>query len=389
MTGRLRPELRGWVLDGVLAFALASAALIESQQPGRGYTRPVLMTVCALLVTLPLVARRRFPVPVALFVAAVGIAEALTVQVPASAIQFVASLVALYTVVSRTSRQAAVFVGGVSVAAAAVIEIRDPSTRSVFEALPVFAILAAVVLLAVVVRRSRQQAQRLARLAEELASSRAEAERLAAAGERVRIARDMHDLLAHSVSVMVLQVGAARMALHEREPMVRQILAGVEEVGRDGMDELRTILGVLREGSPALAGRSPAGQLDRLVGSMRDAGMTVTVDSVVVLDDLRPAVGAAVLRLVQEGLTNVLKHAGPVAAHVRIDSEASEVAVTVTNAISGTAAVLPAGGHGLVGLRERADGLNGTLSAAPLPDGGWQIRGTFPLVAPSSAEMPA
>lgn len=384
----MEPKLVRWrradVWDLALAVALAAAALIEARQPGRTYSHPTVMTVASMLITLPLAWRRRAPVTVALFVALAAMVEALLVTVPASAVLFIASLIAVYTVVNRCRPRMWWVVVPVGLVAAAVTEIRDPATHSVFEALPTFAVIAAVVLLAVVVRRSREQSARLQVLAADLAESRAEAEELAKAGERLRIAREMHDVLAHSVSVMVLQTGAARMALHDHEPRIRDLLAGIEEVGRDALEELRSILGVLRDVSAATIPTHRA-RLDKVVETMRSAGLPVHLQLAVDLDVLPDPMGVAVVRVVQEGLTNALKHGAAPATTVDISEADGQVKVVVANQgePGPSGGSLPAGGHGLLGVAERVHTLGGTMQAGPRSGGGWQLRASLPAADPA------
>ena len=315
---------------------------------------------------------------IAVFVAVVATVEASLVSVPASAILFVAALVAIYTVVGQCPPRRWLVIVPVSLVAATVTELRDLATRSVVEALPTFAVIGAVVVLAVVVRRSREQSARLTVLAIELARSRAEAQELATIAERLRIARDMHDVLAHSVSVMVLQTGAARMALHDREGMVRTLLVGIEDVGRDALQELRSILGVLRD-NPSSASTHADG-LNKVVDTMRSAGLQVELDVRIAIDRLVDGVGEAVVRVVQEGLTNSLKHGAGAAATVLIDATDTGVQVSVRDrggAVRGSA-VLPAGGHGLLGITERVTNAGGSVEFGPLAGGGWQLAASIP-----------
>ena len=382
MTWIARRGDRKQIMDIALAVVMAVAALVEATQPGRGYSHPAVMVPAALLVTVPLAWRRRAPFAVLLVVGTVGTIEAMLVTVPASAIQFVASLIAIYTVASLCRRRVQLYAIPVVLVAATVTMIRDPATHSVVEALPTYGIIVAVVLLAQVVRRSREQAVRLRQLAAELLDSRAEAVELAAAAERLRIAREMHDVLAHSVSVMVLQTGAARMALRDGEPRVRELLGGVENVGREALEELRVILGLLRDvvaplPSGLITGETP---LDRLVETMRAAGLPLTVRGDSQLEAVPHALRQTAFRVVQEGLTNALKHADAAPTTVEISLDARAMVVQVSDEggpVPGPA--LPSGGHGLVGVRERVHDVGGVVSCGPTPGGGWQLRAVLPL----------
>src|ERR1700712_362467 len=270
---------RPLLADSLLAVLVATFTLLESTQPGRVDSRPAILVPAALLTTLPLALRRRAPAAVLLLMLAVNTAAALAVTATASAGLFVALLIGVYTVFTRCSVQRRLAFLPVLLVGSAVQMARDPATRSVVEALPTFAILAAVIMLAQVVRRSREQAARLRLLTVELEESRAEAEELVVTAERLRIAREMHDILAHGVSVMVLQTGAARMALHDAAPQVRGILNDVEDLGRNALAELHDILGLLREpaSSPKVLGAATE-DLDRLLGVMRAAGVRPVLD---------------------------------------------------------------------------------------------------------------
>lgn len=377
MWSRAQWARRPAVADALLAGAAAIAALTESTQPGRGYSAPALMVPAALLVTLPLALRRRAPLPVLLVATAAATGLALVSRTPASAVQFVALLVALYTVAVQSGRRAVLAAVAVAAVGATITALKDPATHSVLEAVPTFVVIAAVVGLAQVVRRSRAQAASLRRLAAELAAGRAEAEAAAVISERLRIARDMHDVLAHSVSVMVLQAGAARISLHEEGRQARQLLRQVEDVGREALADLREVLGLLRDPNehtrPELT--SAAADLETVVDAVRAAGLPVVVRGAEHLSLLTPSVRLTVFRVVQEALTNVVKHAGRSATEVDIEVSADVVVVQVTDV--GTrdpAGVLPGSGHGLIGLRERVGAHGGVVDAGPSPQGGWRVR---------------
>ena len=378
---RQRPLLA----DSTLAGVVTIFTLIESTQPARTYSHPAVMVPAAILATLPLAWRRRRPLAVLILILAVNTIAVAVVTTPASAGLFVSILIAVYTVFVQCSRQVRIAVIPVIVAGSAFEMVRDPNTHSAVEALPTFAILAAVVMLAQVVRRSREQAARLRQLAAELAASRAEAERLAVAAERVRIAREMHDVLAHGVSVMVLQIGAARMVLSESAPQVRKVLVGVEDLGRQALEDLRGILGLLRDPVGGAAEPSPLvpGDFQRLFTTMRTAGLPLSVEGAWSLASLPDALSRIIFRVVQEALTNALKHSGPTPTTVDIRVDDQYVTVDVQD--DGTAEVTPgsglAGGHGLIGLRERVSVAGGTLLCGRVPAGGWCVQMTLPRVA--------
>lgn len=195
------------------------------------------------------------------------------------------------------------------------------------------------------------------------------AERVAA-DERRRIAREMHDVVAHSVAVMVSHAEAGRLVVPNSPERAPEILTTIAEVGREALVEMRGLLGVLRDEGSSTAPQPGLSDLPALVERIRAAGVPTQLT---VADDVRvsPAVGLTVYRVVQEALTNVARHAGPGAdACVQIDSASGELVITVANTGAVPAATHP--GRGLTGMRERVEAIGGTLQAGPV-DGGWQV----------------
>jgi signal transduction histidine kinase len=207
----------------------------------------------------------------------------------------------------------------------------------------------------------------------------------AVADERARIARELHDVVAHNVSVMVVQAGAARR-MTERDPArARDALTSVEAIGRQALDEMRRLLGVLRTEDEATEERSPqpsVSQLDSLVAHVREAGLPVEV---VVEGEPRPlmsGVDMSAYRIVQEALTNSLKHAGPAHARVMLRWGEHDLRLEVVDDGRGLAADAPVsngGGHGLVGMRERVALFGGELQAGPRKGGGYVVSARLPL----------
>jgi signal transduction histidine kinase len=236
--------------------------------------------------------------------------------------------------------------------------------------------------LAGVVVRTRRQA---AALAVRSAEAQRQAEQ-AAAAERVRIAWELHDIVAHHLSVIVLQAGGARAAGKPAGPVLEKI----ENSGRQALAETRRLLGVLRDPDEeaGLAPQPGIGDLDALAASVRAAGLPVKL---VVSGDLAPLPAAAdvsVYRIVQEALTNVLKHAGPARADVTIGCAENVVTIEVTDNGYGQPGPLPpAGGHGLAGMRERAAVFGGDLAAGPRAGGGFTVRARLPLGGEPPGEL--
>jgi signal transduction histidine kinase len=200
----------------------------------------------------------------------------------------------------------------------------------------------------------------------------------AAEDERTRIARELHDIVAHHLSVIVLQAAGARASGKPAGPALEKI----ENSGRQALAETRRLLGVLRDPDEeiALAPQPGIGELDALADSVRSAGVPVNL---VVRGDraeLPAAVDVSVYRIVQEALTNVLKHAGPARADVTVGCAEEAVTIEITDNGAGEPGdPAPPGGHGLTGMRERAAIFGGELRAGPRPGGGFAVRARLPL----------
>jgi signal transduction histidine kinase len=209
---------------------------------------------------------------------------------------------------------------------------------------------------------------------------RVERARLAVVDERTRIARELHDVVGHSVSVMTVQAAAARRLLKPHQEKEREALLIVEQTGREALAEMRKMVGVLRrpEEGPALAPQPSLEHLDKLVAHTQERGLSVDVRIEGTPEELPAGVDLTAYRLVQEGLTNAIKHAN--AAHaevvVRYADGAVEVSVTDDGAGDGQG---DSGGHGLVGMRERVAVYGGELEAGPQATGGYRLRARLPI----------
>ncbi|WP_148573235.1 sensor histidine kinase [Nocardioides caldifontis] len=234
----------------------------------------------------------------------------------------------------------------------------------------------------ILLRREHERSAELHRLTEALRVERSKQAEVAVAAERTRISQELHDAVAHTVSVMTLQVGVVRRRLQDR-PVEEEALRGAEELGRQAVDELRRIVGLVREGEPAALAPLPSlAQLDELVANVRTAGTTVAMTLTGPLEEVPQAVDMSAYRILQEALTNALRHApgAPVEVAVEVDRQAIRLAV-VNGRATRPAVAHPAGGHGLPGMRERAAVLGGTLAAEPRGDG-FAVEAVLPLAAP-------
>jgi signal transduction histidine kinase len=204
----------------------------------------------------------------------------------------------------------------------------------------------------------------------------------AVAEERARIARELHDLVAHNVSVMVVQAGAERHALPPEQESTREALTSIEQSGRQALAEARRLLGVLRQGEPGddLQPQPGVARLGELVEQVRRAGLPVELEVEGDAAPLPPGIDLCAYRIVQEGLTNALKHAGP--AHARVTLHYGRGALDVEVCDDGAGTAHPngeGGGHGLIGMRERVGLYGGQIEAGPRPGGGFAVRAHLPL----------
>ena len=335
----------------------------------------------ALGTTVPLMWRRQAPLLVLVIVlASLAIADVgygIANDVSSS---FAGILVAAYAAGAYTTRRdgriAAGIMGAVVLLMAAAI-----GEDFVGDAIFIGGILFAVWGAATVVRSRQELATALAARTVELEHEREENARLAVAEERARIARELHDVVAHKLSIMVVQAGAERRALRDQRPETSEVLATIEESGRSAMAEMRRLLGMLRRSDDelALAPQPSLSRLGDLVDEVRAAGMPVDLRIEGEPRQVAPGVDLSAYRIVQEALTNALKHAGPARARVTVRYGDSELDIEIADDGAGAADDVPAGGHGLVGMRERVALFGGDLAAGRRRGGGDAVRARLPL----------
>ena len=237
-----------------------------------------------------------------------------------------------------------------------------------------------------IVRSWRHKNSALEAANRELEEQRELQAQAAVAVERGRIARELHDVVAHNVSMIVVQAGAAARVLHGEQPDVRNALEVIAATGRETVDEMRTLLGVLRsdDGQAALKPQPGLADLEQLVSGVREAGLPVTLRIEGAPRPLPPTIDLSAFRIVQEALTNTLKHAGPARAEVTVRYEDGLVTLEIADSGHGPDGGRGAG-HGLVGMRERAAMLGGELEAARADSGGFTVRARLPVATPASA----
>jgi len=326
---------------------------------------------------LALLARKRHPVLVLAAVAAAVVTyHALGY---ANGPFFLSLVVALFGAVLGGHRRAAWITAGAAFAGyfvlAAVVGRQD--TPVLGAAVGIGAWLLLLLVLAEFARTRRDQAV-------EAFHTRAEEERRRASDERLRVARELHDVLAHNISLINVQAGVALHLMDDQPEQARTALTAIKQASKDALGELRSVLGVLRQPDDE-APLDPAptlARLDSLLDQARAAGLDVRVDVEGAPRPLPTPVDLAAFRIVQEALTNVTKHAGPAAAmvHVRYGDDQLVVAVDDDGPAAGAPAASAHGtGSGLVGMRERAAALGGEVVAGPRAGGGFHVAATLPI----------
>jgi signal transduction histidine kinase len=349
----------------------------------------VLGVVLCLVGTVPLAWRRRWPVAV---LVSVAIPQFVLAAMDADGPGWLGVLIACYSLGAHRVGEHTAWIGGIFSAVATLFIVAGIIAGEA----PVGALVSTVVLFPAAIifgdgmRRRRERLVEAAEREEHAARERELIARHQLKDERTRIARELHDVVAHSVSVMVIQAGAARRQLSTNPAHATEALEAIETTGRAAMDEMRRILGVLRQEAGADE-RAPAPSLRLLPALLEaDRSLPVTLTMDADLDDIPSGVELHAYRVVQEALTNVRRHAGPVrSVAVCVGRRDGTLEVEVTDDGRGASTLVSkrgpgandAGGHGLVGMRERVVAAGGRLSAGPRQGGGWRVHALFPLAA--------
>ena len=384
------------VADGLLALVAAGLALAELQNLPSPQDRSPLNITLVLLQTLPLAFRRRAPFTV-FAIAAVALAVQGMLELRGPLFAFLAFNLAVYSLAAYGERRLAV--RGVAVWACLltvrlgyVIVTRWPQVTitGLRDVVDDYVLLAAAWTLGEGVRQRRLHAAELEDRAVRLEREREEKARQAATQERLRIARELHDVVAHSLSVIGVQAGAARLVL-DSEPnptRAREAVAAIEATANQAMAEMRRALGILRDterSGVALAPLPGLGQLSALLDQLRSAGLPVDLT---VTGEPRPvatSIDLSLYRIVQEALTNTLKHAAAAHAEVVVCYGTYDITVEVTDDGRGASpSAARSQGAGTIGMRERVALFDGELQVGARPQGGYAVR----VRLPTSAEEP-
>jgi signal transduction histidine kinase len=341
-----------------------------------------------IAVVAPLVFRRRYPLTVGYLVLVIGTPHSMLELGLSSAIGL---MIGLYSaVIYAGRRQAGVFVGVLVLVVGAQVAVGAKADWLISALVLTLGVALCWVLGEFAGARRAYQLEVEARL-HLLETERDQAARIAVGEERGRIARELHDVVAHAVSVMVVQADGASYAIRSNPELAGRALSTISETGREALAELRRLLDVLRNEESNGEPRVPqpnAEALCELADRVRAAGLPVELDIDDDLGELPAGVSLGVYRIVQESLTNALKHAGRRAsAEVRVHREGEVIQVEVRDDGGGrlptlvpanSAADVP-GGNGLIGMRERANVFGGSLDVGPVPGGGWRVRAELPI----------
>ena len=368
------------VIIALISFAVTNSALTNANASQHGHHSAGVLVLVAFVVCAPLALRTRFPLGAWVFSAAALIWSSLIIppgsiggpDVPVAGVLVYA--LCLYAVTVRCRPRIVVAAAAVTLAGAAFIDLASMPQAVFLTVVPI--------LLGVVVRVRRSGERQLAEQERRHSGERALLE------ERQRIARELHDVVAHHMSVIAIQAEAAPYKTADPAPELVESFGEIRASALAGLTELRRVLGVLRTGEPGTAPQPGMADLDSLLDSARSGGVSVTVTCSGEPVTLPEGVDLSAYRIVQEALSNAMRHAPGSRVRVQVayrpDSLALEIrndAVAPVLVPSGTRAA--GGGHGLVGMRERATMLGGSLDAGPTGDGGFLVSAVLPVSSPS------
>lgn len=351
----------------------------------------------ALLMIAPMPWRRTHPVASAAAVHLVALLHWLSgvhVVLPAD----IAVLVSIYTVAAYGSQWAAIVALASGLVGSGLVTFSALLSGNFTVEIVAFSAVVGVVCVTLVVTAWALGAVRAARRERRAATSaqldhatieRQQQERLIAGAERARIAREMHDIVAHSLSIVIAQADGGRYAAATDPQVGIRALETIAETGRAALADMRRILGVLRnetDGGDETTPQPDATDLQTLVDQLKASGMRISLVEMGQSRQLPPGAGLTLYRICQEAFTNVLKHAGPDPAVTALLTWApTAVHLEITDDGRGAASDIKSPGHGLLGMHERAALFGGTVAAGPRPGGGFRVAATLPLPAPTAA----
>jgi signal transduction histidine kinase len=367
---RLQPDPT--LLDRTFAVVLTAAAQLEIWFSNEVTGHRPEFALVALLITAPIAVRRRYPTLVGIAVPVLGAVQYAIGRDPQILSEPVAIFAALYALAVWTSPRR--FAAGLALVVATDLATGAAPKGNVRSAVP-FAVITAVVML--LVRRVIGDRERRARIAER---ERDVAAREAVVDERARIARELHDVIAHHVSMIVLQAGAERRVLDPGNGSTHEVLETIEQVGRGALTETRRLLGMLRSDTDEpLIPQPGLDDVPTLVTQLREVGLAVELHVDGERCELPVGIELSAYRIVQEALTNALKHAGDARTTVHVRYGPSSLELEIADDGAGSPSRVSGGGHGLIGMRERVALYGGRFEARSNPQGGFVVRVRLPV----------
>ena len=366
---------RSWAFD--IAVALCAAGFEVAQVYSFDQTPPVVAVCLAVVAGGAVVLRRRAPIQVF----AVSVAAVVGIAIAGVSPAGVGPLVALYTVAVTQERRVSIAAVAAGATVAALVPLVGPSENQVFDPIAAFVCSVGAWCGGVYVETRRRYRREVQERTAYLEREREQLARIATHEERASIARELHDIVAHSVSVMLVGVRGARDVLRTSPDVADETLANVETSGERSLVELRRILALLREPDRTAESRPQPSlaELDELVVAFRDAGMPVLLETVGERQRLPHGVELSVYRIVQEALTNVLKHSHPTRVTVTLAFRDQRLEVEVVDDGVPTGDGPAATGHGIVGMRERVALLGGQLETGRRAGGGFRVAARLPV----------
>jgi signal transduction histidine kinase len=355
-----------------------------------------LLIVSGLVLTL----RRRWPVTVFLATALASLAY-YTIGFPDGP-GWIGLFVALYTLTAYGDGRRSLAIAGVGIGVLTTGWLINASDIEPRDAIGwVFFRIAASVMAAALGESVRSRAATALERARQAERTREEEARSRVDGERLRIAREVHDTVAHAIAIINVQSGVTAYMLDRRPDRAREALLTIEQTSAQALHEMRTVLGVLRDSESVRAPHFGLGQVDELAAMAREAGLDVTVDVTAAMTPVPSAVDHTAYRILQESITNVIRHVGPTRVTVALDYGADVLEVRVTDdgaqdapgaaatqrrPAARTAATSAEPARGIVGMRERCGLLGGELTAGPRPSGGFEVKARLPLAAAGAVD---
>ncbi|WP_425472390.1 sensor histidine kinase [Streptomyces cyaneus] len=376
---------------GVLAAMVAGSFVDPHGESGVTWGLRTPDALSLLLMTLgaaALVLRRRAPMAVLALTGTFSLVECVSGD-PRAPVAM-SAVIALYTVASTTDRTTTWRVGLLTMTVlTASAMLAGPLPWYAQENVGIFAWTGIGATAGDAVRSRRAMVAAIRERAERAERTREEEARRRVAEERLRIARDLHDVVAHHIALVNVQAGVAAHVMDKRPDQAKEALAHVREASRSALNELRATVGLLRQSGDPEAPTEPApglARLDELAGTFRSAGLQVEVARADQGTTLPAAVDLAAYRVIQEALTNVQKHAGPEAkAEVSVVRVGPNIEITVLDDGAGEDDIPDGGGHGLLGMRERVTALRGTLTTGPRYGGGFRVHAILPVKSSTRA----